>query len=134
MRTKVAFTIQIISKWGIVNFNSQNLWTVFVSGCGVCIRFAGLDRDNILFESDDAEAEQDCLMGLCSALTVPHDSDVEFFRIQIGPTGLVQAEGFREQTPEPNVPTSTKKKSTGKQKYKSLPTKDDLTSDRHDRT
>lgn len=113
MRTKAAFTIQIISKWGIVNFNAQNLWTIFVSGCGVCIRFAGLDRDVVLFESDDAEAEQDCLMGLCSALTVPHSSDMELFRIQINPVGLVQAEGYREQTPDTKTPkTSAKKKST----------------------
>lgn len=113
MRTKAAFTIQIITEWGIVNFNTQNLWTIFVNNEGVCIRFAGLDRDVVLFESDDAEAEQDCLMGLCSALTVPHGSDVEFFRIQINPVGLVQAEGFREQAPEAKTPkATTKKKST----------------------
>lgn len=127
MRTKAAFTIQIISKWGIVNLNSQNLWSIFVNNEGVCIRFAGLDRDVVLFESDDAEVEQNCLMGLCSALTVPHSNDVEFFRIQINPVGLVQAEGYRKQTPEAKAPTYTKKKSTGKPKPKLPPTKDELT-------
>ena len=128
MRTKAAFTIQIISKWGIVNFNSQNLWTIFVSADGVCIRFAGLDRDVVLFESDDAEAEHGCLMGLCSALTVPHSNEVEFFRIQINPVGLVQAEGYREQTPKAKTPNpTTKKTSKGKDRITWPPAKDDLT-------